>query len=68
MKLTQPLPNGYLFGIKMDLTLFNISLAFVDWTKMRQGTDGKEHAKAVRSRASKQGAKTKRIKQQLKIK
>jgi len=49
------------------LTLFP-AIMFVDWNRMKPCKDGKEHAKAVRSRASKQGAKTKRIKQQLKIK
>jgi len=44
------------------------AIMFVDWNRMKPCKDGKEHAKAVRSRASKQGAKTKRIKQQLKIK
>jgi len=48
------------------LTLFP-PIMFVDWSRMKS-KDGIEHAKAVRSRASKQGAKTKRIKQQLKIK
>ncbi len=49
------------------LTLFP-AIMFVDWSINRQSKDGKEHIKKVRSRASKQGAKTKRIKQQLKIK
>jgi len=52
----------------MNPTLFASAVSHVDWNRMRQGKQGKEHAKAVRSRASKQGAKTKRIKQQLKIK
>jgi len=49
------------------LTLFP-PIMFVDWNRIRQSKDGKEHSKAVRKRAAEQGAKTKRIKQQLKIK
>jgi len=42
-------------------TLFP-AIMFVDWNRIRQSKDGKEHAKAVRSRASKQGVKTKKLK------
>lgn len=41
------------------LTLFP-AIMFVDWNRMKPCKDGKEHAKAVRSRASKQGWKKRR--------
>lgn len=44
------------------------AIMFVDWSINRQSKDGKEHIKNVRSRAARQGAVTKKIKQQLKIK
>lgn len=44
----------------MQPTLFP-PIMFVDWSRMKS-KDGIEHAKAVRSRASKQGAKTKKLK------
>lgn len=52
----------------MTPTLFNVALSFMDWTPIRKTGEGKEHQKKVRSRAARQGAVTKKLKQQLKIK
>lgn len=51
----------------MTPTLFP-AIMLVDWSINRQSKDGKEHRKLVKKRAGEQSWKTRKSKQQLKIK